>query len=273
MSQSLYSVLKPLVFQGESGVLRVKHRYGDVGTIELREGLISRVETGGREGREAVLLLNCWISLNCEFAAGDVSSDVATSGVDTSEVLKFLEKVEKISEKMKKLLPDHGMIIKLSREKLRNNSKLNEKDVALIKRIGGQSSVETLIRDSDDREIDVLAGVCRLLSLGVAAAVQAPEPAIEEVTPVELTPEEPEEKSKPLSPEVRLKFLSGLEKKVGLHFGPAAGIFIGELLTDMGIQTKSLTEDQAFDLIDQLSGHMDEGAVAQIEFWAATVLE
>lgn len=272
MSQSLYSILKPLVFEGESGVLLVKHRYGGEGTIELREGLIADVQTGDKSGRDAIMTLNCWVSIGCEFKAGAANQGAVTSGVDTSEVLKFLEKVESITQKINKFIPDHQIVFSVSAAKLKNNSKLTGKDLKHAQRVDGVKSVEMLIRESPEREIDVLARICRLVSLGIATIVEnvAEPKEVETIADADVEPSK--EGVTALAADKRLSFLAGLEKKLGNHFGPAAGIFIGELLTDMGFQAKTLTEDQAYDLIDKLGEHMDDGEVAQIEYWATNAL-
>lgn len=281
MSQTLYSILKPLVFEGESGALHVNHHYGGKGIIDIREGLITNVRTNKHQGRNAVLAINCWVSIDCEFRPGANELTADTAGIDTSEVLKFLEKIDGITRKINRIIPTHQMVFAVSSSQLSNNAKLSGKDLKYALLLNGEKSVEAIIRESAEREIDVLAAVCRLVSLGVAGAKKEKEatketvkkiakkaPKKQTVPPAQASSsEEP-----PLATAIRLNFLTGLEKKLGGHFGPAAGIFIGELLEDMGVQAKTLTEQQAYDLIDQLGGHMDDGEVAQIEFWAANVL-
>lgn len=288
MSQTLYSILKPLVFAGESGVLHVKHLYGGQGAIALREGLITGVRTDKYRGRNAVLTLNCWVSVDCVFRRGENDQAAgSSSGIDTSEVLKALEKIDGIAQKINKLIPNHQMIFCVSSSQLKDNARLSGKDLKYALSIDGKKSVAALIKESSAREIDVLAAICRLVSMGVARRVQSKAKAVvkkvqkaaPEIKKVKKAAPDIKnnvrpvaEEGTPLAAAKRLNFLAGLEKKLGGHFGPAAGIFIGELMSDLGFQAKTLTEEQAFDIVDQLGEHLEEGEVAQIEFWAATIL-
>lgn len=288
MSQSLYSVLKPLVFEGESGVLHVKHRYSGQGIIEIREGLITDVKTDKHEGRNAVLSLNCWVSIDCAFRQGKNNPDATPSGVDTSEVLKFLEKIDGITKRINKVIPDHSLVFSVNPAKLKDNPKLNSKDLKYASNIDGKKSIDALIRESSEREIDVLGAICKLITLGVAGTVtkkREMKPPVKTVQPkkkeetvkeavqvAEIEIEEVGPDEEPLAASIRLNFLAGLEQKLGVHFGPAAGMFLNELMADLGVQSKTLTEQQAFDLIDQLNDHMEGVDVAQIEYWATNVL-
>lgn len=71
MYTSLYQKIKPLIYAGESGILKIYHDYGKKGVIVLGEGLVEGIRAEETSGKAAAGTCAKWVSITTTFLQGE----------------------------------------------------------------------------------------------------------------------------------------------------------------------------------------------------------
>ncbi len=167
MYQSLLPVLKPLVFEGKSGVLEIVHKYDDRGFFYLNEGIIEQVETKNLQGRKAAAACVRWVNITVRFREGAREKYIPDPDVDTNEILSYLEKVHRNIAVINDKISDENAIFQADFDRIGEVERLSAGDLKVAMLLDGERSIEQVMRKSGKSELAVLTHICRLMIAGV----------------------------------------------------------------------------------------------------------
>lgn len=249
MYKSLLSTLKPLVFEGKSGVLHVTHKYNDQARIFLKEGIVDQVETMTLQGKKAADACTHWLSITTEFVEGEQSDYTPDSEVDTNSLLSLLEKVAVTIDAIVKIMPELDVIIGIDMVKLRSNDTLSNSCRRIAKIYDGMSSVEDVLQQSEFSERVILTNTCKLLMAGIA----------ERRTVQSL-----------MSVHEREDFFQMLKDRLVQLIGPVGVLLVDEVLDKISLRGDQLTWKEVPLILDGLAENLEGKQKKEFLTWSSS---
>ncbi len=252
MYKSLLPELKPLIFEGKSGVLHIKHQNKDHARLYLKEGLIEQVETNNLQGTKAVDTCLKWVSIEIHFEEGETSDYFPDDKIDTNAILSYLEKAHHNVRVIKQYLKNNDAILQIDTGKLSSAKGLNQDVLKTAIFLNGQSSLQEIIDQIGQPERTILIHACRLLNSKCA-----------KIIPNKTT----------LDKEVRIEFLRSLNDKVMELVGPVGPILIDDAMAAINTEPYSLTREELPLIIAEIAGNMDISEGDELTIWSSYYLE
>lgn len=246
MYQSLLFVLKPLIFEGKSGLLEIIHKYDNAAKVYLKEGIVEQVETKTLSGKKAASTCIQWVSITTSFQEGVQSRYTPDSEIDTNYLLSFLEKTSKNIKVINEKIPDADVIFKIDSSKLQSAKKLGADDLKMAMLFDGRRTVAQVVAMSDFSELAVLTRVCRLLLSGVA----------QEAVVKDIMPENE-----------RSSFFDGLNKTLLDLIGPAGGVLIEDAFDSTGLRLEMLAHEDIPRLLSAIGELLDPEENDSLQKW------
>lgn len=246
MYRSLLNDIQPLIFNGESGELRISHAHGGHASIFLNEGLIQGIQAGQATGKEGALTCAKWVSFETRFIPGEPAHGGSIRPVDTSNFLTLLEQVQQRAEKINTLIPGNEAIFQIDSSKLNQEAKFSTDDFRIALLIDGQRSIGQIVVQAGAAEYDTLASVYRLCAAGVAKLATA---------------------RRPLEKSVQEAFLASLSEKLIGMVGPVANVLIENSFESLGAKPGLLSRQDLPQLVATLSESLDEAQAKQLQVW------
>ncbi len=246
MYRSLFSELKKLVYNGESGILQIKYEYGGRSKIYLKEGLVEGVEAEGVTGADAVRICARWLSISTHFSKKAFTLTEKVKRIDTNAFLSALESVDNRIQKINAAIPGNDTIFKIDIDKLDNQSQLAPKTLKIILLVDGQRTVKDIVQASDLLEIDVLSTIYKLKTMGVAEVLTT---------------------QKPIEKEKRESFLGALKDILIDLVGPMAEMLIIEAFDALKIRPELISKSQLPQLVASIGTNLDQTQKLSLEKW------
>ncbi len=237
MKNSLLTDLKTLVYNGESGVLTVDHKFGNQAKVYIEEGLIAGIVAGNTTGTEAAKLFGRWISVTSHFSKQKITLPKNIKSVETSSFLSALEKVAASVEKLKDVIPSYDTCIKIDMEKSNTDNQFSSQELKIALLLDGTRSVEQVISESGQPELEVLAKIYKLCNLGIARIFKA---------------------NKPMKKQACESFLKNLQETLSELVGPVADVLLDDAFEKIGIQPDSLSETDIPLLLNTIGAELGE---------------
>lgn len=251
MYQSMLNILKPLVFEGKSGILHVTHRYDDKARLFLKEGLIEQVETTKVRGRKAADACTRWASIITEFKEGEQGNYTPDPEVDTNSFLSYLEKTSKNIEVINKHIPNDSAIFQVDSNKLNNNDKLSAGDIKIAMLFDGERNLEQILSMSGKSELAVLTHTCRLILSGI----------VKKGEPKTLMSKQDQE-----------KFLQSLNEKLIDLVGPAGSFIVDDGFEKIKSQPDMLSKEEIPVLLTAIGDILDGDQQKELGDWGKNYL-
>jgi len=251
MYQSLLPVLKPLVFEGKSGVLEIVHKYDDRGFFYLNEGIIEQVETKDLLGRKAAAACVRWVNITTRFEEGVRGNYTPDPDVDTNEILSYLEKVYKNIAVINDNIPDDNTIFQADFDRIGEAERLSAGDLKIAMLLDGKRNIEQVIRKSGKSELAVLTHICRLM---ITDVIQ------QKISKNVLDANEQND------------LLTSLEKVLMDLVGPAAPILIEESFEEIQSRPGSLAKEDVLALFAAIRKELSGEDRAHFDTWSSSVL-
>jgi len=246
MYQSLLPIVKPLVFEGKSGVLQVTHKYDDQAQLFVQEGIIEQVKTKHLQGKKAVATCARWVNITTRFEEGKQDDYTPDPEIDTNDFLSFLEKSAKNIEVIRKKIAGDDAVFQIDSNKLNNAKKLGAEDLKIALLFDGKRSIEQILPLSGKSELAVLTHTCRLIMSGVAG----------QATAKDVLPKEERE-----------AFLQALDEKLTDLVGPAGSILVEDALETIGSRTDMLTQDEISPLLSAIGTMLEDDEKVSLDEW------
>ena len=248
MYQSLLPIIKPLIFEGKSGVLEIEYKYDDTARLYVKEGIIEQVETKSLRGKKAASMCMQWVSFTAQFNEGEIGQYTLDPEIDTMALLSFLEKSAKNIEVIKKNIPSNEAVYQVDAKKLNSAKNMNAKDLKMALLFDGQRSLTHIIPISGLSELAVLTRTCRLILAGVAR-----EGVAKEILPAQ----------------ERQEFLEKLDEILVDLVGPAASILIDDGFDEIGTTPDNLAKEDIGPLLSAIGENLDDTEKTTLKTWGA----
>lgn len=246
MYHSLLPILKPLVYEGKSGILEVSHVYNDEARLFLKEGMVEQVETSKLLGKKAVVECTRWVSITTNFLEGEEGEYTLDPEIDTTAILSYLEKVSKNIEVIQKKISDNSLVLEIDSNKLNETNKLHADDFKIALLFDGKRSIQEAMSISGKPELAVLTHTCRLILSGVAR-----EASLKNV----------------MAEQDRKDFFQSLDEKLMDLVGPAASILVEDALAETQLEPDMLAEEDVQPLLLAISGMLDDDGKVELDKW------
>ncbi len=246
MYQPLFPIIKPLVFNGKSGVLHVVHAYGDEARIYLKEGIIVQVETKRLTSNKAAATFSRWVNITTEFDEGNPGNYQPDPDIDTNTLLDFLEKAQKNITIISKNIPSDQIVYQIDSEKLHAAKKLTTEDFKMALLFDGKRTLKQVVTMTNKSELAVLTHTCKLILAGVASV--APTKNI-------------------MEKEDRIAFLSGLNQLLTDMVGPAGPVLVDDAFKAIGSHPYTLAAEEIADLLAEIGVMLDEEEKKKMMAW------
>lgn len=246
MYQSLLPVIKPLIFEGKSGLLEITHKYNDTARLYIKEGIIEQVETKSLKGKAAASLSMQWISFTSTFSEGQPGQYTLDPQIDTMSLLSFLEKTVKNIEIINNHISSDTLIYQVDKEKLGKVSNLNEKDQKMALLFDGKNTIADIVTLAGNAELAVLTRTCRLIIAGVA----------KEGLPKTL-----------LAADKREEFLDGLNDQLMDMVGPAAIVVIEDGFDTVNSSPETLAKEDIAPLLEAIGQSISDDENNTLKVW------
>jgi len=247
MYQALLPIVKPLIFEGKSGILTITHKYDDQAKLYVREGIIEQGKTSKLEGKKAVAACLRWVNISTSFDEGLSESYNPDPEIDTNDILSFLEKSAKNIGVIQKRIPDDQAIFQIDSQKLNAATKLSADDLKIALLFDGRKSIEDILPLAGKSELAVLTHTCRLIMAGVAQQVSAKEIL-------------PEDK--------RSELIEKIEDKLIDLVGPAGAILVEDALANIGTKAERMAAEDLEPLVREIGSMLDEEEQEEFRSWA-----
>ncbi|GEM_PF-1765387 len=251
MYKSLLPELKPLIFEGKSGVLHIKHLDRDHAWLYLNEGLIKQVETSKLQGTKAVDTCLKWVSIEIHFEEGETGDYVSDDKIDTNAILSYLEKAHHNVRVIKQFLENNDTVLQIDTEKLSSAKGLNKETLKTALFFNGKTPLQEVIEKTGQPERTILIQACRLLNSGCARIVP---------------------NKKVLAKEERIDFLRTLNDKVMELVGPVGPILIDDAMAAIKTEPYSLTREELPLIIDEIARNVDISESDELTIWGSHYL-
>lgn len=252
MSNDLLSILKPLVFEGKTGILQVTHAYNNQAQFYLKEGIIEQVTTSTLQGAKAAKLVSEWVSITTTFLEDEQGTYSPTQEIGTASILSLLEKSSKNIPVIQKRIPDNSAILEISSSKLNTVDTLGTEDLKVAVLFNGARSIEEAMKISGKSELTFLTYACRLIMAGVAKA---------QVTEKEMMKEEE-----------RILFLHSLQETLTQLIGLAAPLLIDDAFAEIKAQPDTLSNKAIPHLLTAIRKMLDDNEQEALDEWEKAYL-
>ncbi len=249
MYQSILPTLKPLVFEGKSGLLEVLYKYDDRALFFINEGIIEQIETKRLEGEKAATACTRWASITLTFTEGEQSSYLPAPQVDTNAILSYLEKVYKNLKVINENIPDNNAIYKIDLEKLNKSERLNAEDLKIGLLLDGKTSIEQLLAKSEKSELALLTHICKLILAGVAR----------QTVRKKIMPKKEQD-----------SFIQDLTTLLVSLVGPAGPILLEDCFKSIDSEPGMLAREEISPLLMAIKNELDDTDRAELETWSET---
>jgi len=252
MYRSLYEEIKPLIFNGESGVLNIDYEYGDSARIVLNEGLIEGVLTQRLNGKEAVETIAKWASFSARFSKDKNGINQNLIAIDTSDFLSILEKVDKIIKKINTVIPSNNAIFKGDTTKVDKHKRFSSVDFKIMLLLDGKRPLKKVVPESGYSELDVLISIFRLVSSGIVRFLS---------DNVSMPDNE------------REAFISTLSNKLTEFVGPAAAILVHDAFQALGHGPEMLAREEIPKIIESVYDPLDKKEREALAQWSLDFMQ
>lgn len=252
MYRSLYEEVKPLIFNGESGILHISYEYGGAAKIVLNEGLIEGVLTEKNEGKGAMEAIAKWISISTRFSQNEKEIGSSLATIDTSSFLSILEKVHKIIQKINTVIPSNNAIFKGDTNKVDKHKRFSSVDFKIMLLLDGKRPLKKVVPESGYSELDVLISVYRLVSSDIAKFLSD---------------------SIPMPEKERADFVNTLSEKLMEFVGPAASILISDAFKALGHGPEMLSREEIPRLIESVYDPLEKKEQEALARWSLAFLQ
>lgn len=252
MYQPLLPIVKPLVFEGKSGILHVMHKYDDQARLFVQEGIIEQVDTKHLQGKKAAAACARWVNISTSFDEGDQAGHAVDSEIDTNDFLSFLEKSSRNIAIIQKKIVNDQAIFRIDSNKLNKATKLGADDLKIALLFDGKRTIEQLLPLAGKSELAVLTHTCRLIISGIA----------EQVT----------EKKDILPQQKREELLQSLDGKLTDLVGPAGAILVEDALEKIGSEPEVLAQSEIARLFEEIKVMLDDDEKKSFTDWAKKFL-
>jgi hypothetical protein len=248
MYQSLLPILKPLVFEGKSGVLEVVHKYGDTARLYIKEGIVEQVETENLKGKEAAAHCMRWISISATFQEENLRTYSPDPEIDTMSLLSFLEKTLSNITTINKRIQNDNVVFQVDPVKLNSVTKLNASDYKIALLLDGERDIAQIIAMSSQSELVVLTRICRLLIAGVAKKKEnAPK--------------------KVMTDEEQKQFLAALHDELIDLVGPAGDVLVEDAFEQLHLKPEMLGQEDVIPLLSAISELLEDEEKEALKQW------
>lgn len=252
MYRSLYENIKPLIFNGESGILSIDYEYGDSARIILNEGLIEGVLTERIDGKQAVETIAKWVSFSTRFSPDEKEARENLLTIDTSNFLSILEKVHKITQKINTVIPSNNAIFKGDTNKVDKHKRFSSVDFKIMLLLDGKRPLKKVVPESGYSELDVLISIFRLVSSGIARFLSD---------------------SIPMPDTEREAFINTLSNKLTEFVGPAAAILVNDAFQALGHGTEMLSREEVPRIIESVYDPLEKKEKEDLVQWSLDFLK
>ena len=236
MYDSLYEIIKPLIYNGESGILNIDHEYGGKARIVMVEGLVEGVLVGDLNGKAAVRTCAKWVSISTAFLQGEKEAKVKLIAVDTSKFLSIFEKAHQMIQKINTLIPGNDAIFEGDLRLAHKHKRYSAVDAKVMRLLDGKRNISQIVTESGFPELDILISVFRLGSSGAARFI---------VT------------SKLMTDEERMEFISALTRRLMEFVGPAAEVLVSDAFKTLGHSPEMMTREEIPAIIESVVNPLD----------------
>ena len=252
MYQPLLPIVKPLVFEGKSGILHISHKYNDSAQLYIKEGIIEQVETLHLQGKNAAAACARWVNITASFNEGDQGTGTPDPEIDTNEFLSFLEKSSKNIAIIRQKIENDQAVFKIDADKLNKAQKLSADDLKIALLFDGKRTIEEVLELSGKSELAVLTHTCRLIMEGVAEQVRI--------------------KKDVLPPQDREALLNALDEKLTDLVGPAGTILVEDAFEKIGSEAENLAQSEIGPFFDEIKEMLDDNEKENFAGWAKQFL-
>jgi len=252
MYQPLLPIVKPLVFEGKSGILHITYKYNDSARLFVQEGIIEQVETLHLQGKKAAATCARWVNISTSFDEGDQGEYTPDPDIDTNDLLSFLEKSSKNIAIIQKKISDDQAVFKIDADKLNKTKKLSAEDLKIALLFDGKRTIEEVLAQAGKSELAVLTHTCRLIMAGVAEQVR--------------------EKKDILPQPDREALLSSLDEELTNLVGPAGAILVEDAFEKIGSEPETLAQSEVGPLFDEIKVMLDDDEKEDFAAWAKQFL-
>ena len=243
--------LKPLVFEGKSGVMLVRHKYNDQAQLFIKEGIIEGIETTTLNGKQAALTCSRWVNISTSFKEGSPGKFTPDQGINTNSFLSFLKKTANTIAVISKKIPDDTLILQMNPTKLSQTNKLNANDLKIALLLDGNRSIEDVLAIAGKPELPVLTHICRLILAGVTEEVVRKDVMVKHE---------------------RTDFLDSLNDQLTELVGPVASILVEDAFEAIESQPDMLTKEEIPQLSTAISTHLDAADKSELHRWTTGYL-
>lgn len=247
MYNDLLSILKPLVYEGKSGILQITYAYDDQAHFYLKEGIIEQVTTSKFEGEKALRQVSGWVSFQSSFLEDEQGDYTPTTEIGTAAILSFLEKSSKTIAVIQKKIPNNDVVLQINSDKLNSVDTLTTENLKIAVLFDGTRSIEQTLKISGKSELALLAHTCRLIMTGVAQ--------VQEVRKELMTEEE------------HILFMHSLEEMLTQLIGLAAPILMDDAFAAIGCQPESLGKEDIPSLLEEIRKSLDDNEREELDQW------
>ncbi len=252
MSTHLLTILKPLVFEGKSGVLQVTHAYNDQAHFYLKEGMIEQVTTSKLQGAKAVKLVNGWVSTTSTFLENEQGDYTPTPEIGTAAILALLEKSAKNIAIIQKKIPDNSIVLQINSGKLNTVDTLSTEDLKVAVLFDGTRSIEQALEISGKSELALLTYTCRLIMAGVAKAQVVQKNVMKE--------------------EEQILLLHSLNEMLTQLIGLAAPFLMDDAFAEIKSQPDMLSKEEIPLLLAAIRRMLDDNEKEELDEWERAYL-
>lgn len=252
MSNHLLSILKPLVFEGKSGILQVTHAYNDQANFYLKEGMIEQVTTAKLQGEKAVKAVSGWVSIASTFFEDEQGNYSPTLEIGTAAILSFLKKSSKNIAIIQKKIPDNSVVLQIDSSKLSAVDTLSTEDLKVAVLFDGTRNIEQALEISGKSELVLLTHVCRLLMAGVAKTQVIQKEVMKE--------------------EEQILLLHSLNETLTELIGLVAPILVDDAFAEIKSQPNMLSKEEIPLLLAAIRKTLDDKEKEELDKWERAFL-
>lgn len=247
MYNDLLSILKPLVYEGKSGILQVTHAYNDQAHFYLKEGMIEQIKTSKLQGEQAVRRVSGWVSIQSTFLEDEQGDYTPTTEIGTAAILSFLEKSSKTIAVIQKKIPNNSVVLQINSDKLNSVDTLTTENLKIAVLFDGTRSIEQTLKISGKSELALLAHTCRLIMTGVAQVL--------EIQKESMTEEE------------HILFMHSFEEMLTQLIGLAAPILMDDAFAAIGCEPETLSKEEVPALLEEIRKSLDDDEREELGKW------
>ncbi len=238
MYRSLYSVLKPLVDSGSTGVLEILHYSNDRGMIYIASGAIIRIKTSDLKGAEAAETIFSWLSFFDQFKEKKLKNKATPKSIQqTKKIMAYLARNDKKIERIIDKTEGCETVFRPTRDNIDSEKDLTPEEQDLARAIDGVKTVIEILIKSELSELEVLLIISSFANKGI----------IEMTTP-----------HVPISTVENNRFFTILHEVLSDITGPVAEVLVDEVCNAMGMARKNLCKSDIGPMLNFIRKRLDD---------------